>query len=126
MHMCVCVYMYIYIAILVYVFIVIYTYGMATISRLLKITGLFCKRALYKRRYSAQETYNFKESTNRSHPIATLVYTYIYSYVCVSIHDINKCMYARAYIYMYIYIYMHIHLYMCTHIYTCICMYICA
>jgi len=43
--------------------------GLATISRLLKITGLFCKRALSKRTYSAKETYNFKEPTNRSHPI---------------------------------------------------------
>jgi len=34
-------------------------YGVATISRLLKIIGLFCKRALLKRRYSAKETYNF-------------------------------------------------------------------
>ena len=45
------------------------TYGVATISRLLKMIGLFCKRALKKRRYSAKETYNFKEPTNRSHPI---------------------------------------------------------
>jgi len=37
--------------------------------RLLKITGLFCKRDLYKRLYSAKETYHFKEPTNRSHPI---------------------------------------------------------
>ena len=44
-------------------------YGVASISRLLKITGLFCKGALQKRRYSAKETYNFKEPTNRSHPI---------------------------------------------------------
>jgi len=44
-------------------------YGVASISRLLKIIGLSCKRALSKRRYSAQETYNFKEPTNRSHPI---------------------------------------------------------
>jgi len=41
----------------------------ATISRLLKITGLFCKRALLKRRYSSKETYNFKEPTDGSHPI---------------------------------------------------------
>jgi len=40
-----------------------------TISRLLKIIGLFCKRALQKKWYSAKETYNFKEPTNRSHPI---------------------------------------------------------
>jgi len=31
--------------------------------------GLFCKRALQKRLYSAKETHNFKEPTNRSHPI---------------------------------------------------------
>jgi len=42
--------------------------GVATISRLFKKIGLFCKRALYKRRYSAKETYYFKEPTNRSHP----------------------------------------------------------
>ena len=41
----------------------------AMMSRLLKIIGLFCKRALYKRRYSAKETCNLKEPTNRSHPI---------------------------------------------------------
>jgi len=45
------------------------SYGVATISRLLKIICLFCKRALLKRRYSAKETYDFKELTNRSHPI---------------------------------------------------------
>jgi len=37
-------------------------YGVATISRLLKIKGLFCKRALQKRRYSAKETYNSKDA----------------------------------------------------------------
>jgi len=45
-------------------------YGIATISSLLKIIGLFCKRAPLKRRFSAKETYNFKEPTDRSHPIA--------------------------------------------------------
>ena len=44
-------------------------FAVASIRRLLKIIGLFCKRALYKRRYSAKETYHFKEPTNRSHPI---------------------------------------------------------
>jgi len=38
-------------------------------SRLLKIRGLFCKRALYKRLYSAKETYYLKEATNGSHHI---------------------------------------------------------
>jgi len=46
-------------------------YGVATISRLLKIIGLFCKIALQKRLYSAKETYSFKEPTNRSHPTST-------------------------------------------------------
>ena len=41
----------------------------ATISRLLGMTGLFRKRALLKRRYSAKETYYLKEPTNRSHHI---------------------------------------------------------
>jgi len=44
-------------------------YGVATIGRLLKIIGLFCKRALQKRLYSAKETYNCKEPTNCSHPM---------------------------------------------------------
>jgi len=44
------------------------TDGVATILRPLQNIGLFCKRALYKNLYSAKETYNFKEPTNRSHP----------------------------------------------------------
>ena len=44
-------------------------YGVATISRLLKIIGLFCKRAIYTRQYSAKEPCNLKEPTNQSHPI---------------------------------------------------------
>ena len=47
----------------------IFMYGVATISRLLKIIGLFCQRALQKRLYSAKETCNDKEPTNRSNPI---------------------------------------------------------
>jgi len=48
-------------------------YVVATISRLLKIIGLFCKRALQKRRHSAKETYNFKEPTNvRHYGVATI------------------------------------------------------
>ena len=44
-------------------------YGVASVSRPCKIIGLFCKRALWNRWYAAKETYNFKEPTNRSHPI---------------------------------------------------------
>jgi len=48
--------------------------GVATISRLLKIIGVFCKRALQKRRYSAKATYNFMEPTNRAHPITGMCF----------------------------------------------------
>jgi hypothetical protein len=37
---------------------VLIKYGVASVSRIDKIIGLFCKRALSKRRYSAKETYN--------------------------------------------------------------------
>ena len=52
-------------------------YRVAPISRLLlKIIGLFCKRALQKKLYSAKKTLNFKEPTNRSHPISVSPCTY--------------------------------------------------
>ena len=40
-------------------------YGVATIRRLLEITGLFCKIARLKRPYSAKEINKFKEPTSR-------------------------------------------------------------
>ena len=46
-----------------------FAYGVALVSRIDKIIGLFCERALYKRRYSAKEIYNFIDPTDRSHPI---------------------------------------------------------
>jgi len=49
-----------------------YKYGVAMTSRLLEITGLFCKTALQKRLYSAQETKKLKEPTNRDHLIIAL------------------------------------------------------
>ena len=47
-------------------------YEVATISKLLEITDVFCKRALLKRLHSAKETYDFKGPTHRSQPIAGL------------------------------------------------------
>ena len=44
-------------------------YRVATISRLLKITGLFCRIPSLLYGSFAKETYNSKEPTNRSHPI---------------------------------------------------------
>ena len=49
--------------------VLICVYGVASVSRIDKITGLFRKRGLWKRRCFAKETYNFKEPTNRSHSI---------------------------------------------------------
>ena len=53
-------------------------YVVATISGLLKMTGLFCQRALQKRRNSAKETYDVKEPTNRSHTIVATDIDYIF------------------------------------------------
>ena len=39
------------------------------VSRIDKMIGLFCKRALQKRQYSAKETYNLIDPTECSHPI---------------------------------------------------------
>ena len=39
----------------------------ASISMLLKIIGLYCKRALQKRPIFSKDTYNFTEPTNRRH-----------------------------------------------------------
>jgi len=43
------------------------------IRRLLKMTSLFCKKALLKRRYSAKEACNSKVPTIRSHPIVCII-----------------------------------------------------
>jgi len=45
-------------------------YGVATISRLLKVTGLFCRMLSLLQGSFAKETYNFKKPTRRSQPIA--------------------------------------------------------
>ena len=45
-------------------------YGVATISRLLKSIGLFCRISSVWKGSFAKETYNLKEPTNRSHPIS--------------------------------------------------------
>ena len=42
-------------------------YGVATISRLLKIIRLFCRISSLSNGCFAKETHDFKEPTNRSH-----------------------------------------------------------
>jgi len=50
------------------------SYRVATIGRLLKIIGRFCRiSSLFKGSF-AKETYNFKEPTSRSRPISDCVY----------------------------------------------------
>jgi len=92
-------------------------YGVATISRLLQIIGLFCRILSLLQSSFATETYNFKEPTNRSHPIHNLfresrrihkisVYQvfgwellFFLPYACI-----------HTYIHTYIYIYVYIHM----------------
>ena len=72
-------------------------YGVALICRLLKIPGLFCKRALYKRLYSAKETYDLKEKTNRSHPIADFLMSHVTQVKNVT--QVNSCGTPHEFIY---------------------------
>ena len=65
-------------------------YGMSTIRRLLKMMGFFCKRALWKRLYSAEETYNCEEATHRSPPIAVCCIV-----VCCSVLEL-QCVAGRV------------------------------
>ena len=44
-------------------------YGVAMISRLLKIISLFCRISSFLQSSFAKETYDFREPANRSHPI---------------------------------------------------------
>jgi len=64
------IYVYVYIT-YIYAHIYKYTYGGASISRLLKSIGLFCRISSVLQGSFAKETYNFKEPTHRSHPIAS-------------------------------------------------------
>ena len=63
--------MYIRIHIYTRIYIRIHVYGMATMSRLLKIIGLFCRISSLLHGTFAKETSHFKEPTNRGHPIST-------------------------------------------------------
>jgi len=60
-----------------------YTYGVATISRLLKSIGLFCRLSSLSYGYFAKDTHDFKEPTNRSHLIQHMyVKIFVCTYIC--------------------------------------------
>ena len=71
------------------------SYGVALVSRIDKITGLFRERGLQKRRYSAKETYHFNDPTDRSHPITpppNQIYSriwYAFSLFLRKFHSVN-------------------------------------
>jgi len=67
--------------IFLYAHVRINRYRVATISRLLKIIGLFCRISSLLQGSFAKETYNFKEPTHRSHPIVT-VHNSVIFYEC--------------------------------------------
>jgi len=60
-------------------------YGVATIRRLLKIIGLFCRISSLLWGSFAKETSHMEEFTNRSHPIANAGHILMLAcvYVCV-------------------------------------------
>ena len=73
----------------------VYRYGVATIIRLLKIRGLFCKRA-YKRDYILQKRpiivwslliIATQQVFYYVRMLQIYVYTFMYVYVCIYIHD---------------------------------------
>ena len=96
------------------------TYGVATMSRMLKNICLFCKRALQKRLVFCKETCIFKHPTHRSHPISTrknnssfvqiwLIEAWMYEFV--------TWIWVYEYLYISIYVYIYIYIYICLYIY---------
>ena len=79
-------------------------YGVATCSRLLKIIGLFCRLSSLLQGSFTKETYNFKEPTNRSHPILEVEFVQSSQYTLKCIHI---CIYTYTDIQICIYVYTH-------------------
>jgi len=125
----------------VYVNVLLYSYGVASVSRIDKIIGLFCKRAVYKGLYSAKETCNLIDPTNRSHPINTKIciylthththaYTRMHTYeqshtarqssfmICTCISTISCALTYKHRYEFYIFVHMHTYTHACTHTLT--------
>ena len=58
------------------------SYGVATVSGIDKMIGLFCRISSLLLGFFAKETCNFKEPSNRSHPISIVIQTII-NHMCV-------------------------------------------
>ena len=67
-------------------------YGVALVSRNDKIIGLFCKRALLKRRYPAKETYDLINPTDCSHSISVTLDTYMSCVYMTWVLTHNMCL----------------------------------
>jgi len=63
----------------------------------LKIIGLFCKRDLQKRRYSAKETYIFKKPTHPSYPILKKKMWEWYSAMQLPMYEVARDLYTEKY-----------------------------
>ena len=87
-------------------------YRVATISRLLKIIGLFCKRALQKRLYSALSVF-LHELCQRLQGV----------FICTRAVPIGACSYSRIRIFSHVHTFTHTHTN--THTHTCVNMLSC-
>jgi len=74
----------------------------STISRLLKIKGLFCRLQSLLQGSFAKETNNFKEPIHRGHPI----------YINIRMDHVYDAAIMCLHIYMCTYIYVHLYLYL--------------
>jgi len=101
-------------------------YGLASVRRIDKSIGLFCKRALYKRRYSAKETYNLIDPSERNEMYEVLGRgcrccfawdtTRWYALVCYMTRWCAIPVRQFSFICIYMYIYIYVDIYICIYV----------
>ena len=107
----------------------VYTYGVATVSRIDSIIGLFCRILSLLQGSFAKGTYNFIDPTSRSHPIIHIFMSYVHNiymytyknivYKCLScIHVFINVCHIYTYTNTLIRTYMHELFVSCIHTYT--------
>jgi len=105
-------------------------YGVATISSLLKIKCRLCRLSSLLWGSFAKQTYNFKEPTNRNHPIAQYLhrmcegndFACLTAMRCNYVAALNFCW--RRGMYVYVCVYMHVCVNVCACVFVCVCMYV--